>query len=203
MLVRLACVASVSVLFRSKGRPKNASRFISRAAKTENLVPRSFFAPKQHGNACYAGYGPAGVELTTSRVTSRCGSTNWATGARCRRRCSCLRSLIFTVEHTRTKQDLEITLKILLTFKACRSQRKIICPLQQILWDVRLLCQWRTVSVLAGGKDSFCWKHRTPWPSDLTRFFHAFLSPGDRVRTHEEGITVRRCDYFPGSPVCG
>ena len=32
-----------------------ASRFISRAAKTENLVPRSFFAPKQHGNACYAG----------------------------------------------------------------------------------------------------------------------------------------------------
>ena len=29
------------------------SRFISRAAKTENLVPRSFFAPKQHGNACY------------------------------------------------------------------------------------------------------------------------------------------------------
>ena len=32
------------------------SRFISRAAKTENLVPRSFFAPKQHGNACYAGY---------------------------------------------------------------------------------------------------------------------------------------------------
>ena len=34
------------------------SRFISRAAKTENLVPRSFFAPKQkNGNACYAGYG--------------------------------------------------------------------------------------------------------------------------------------------------
>ena len=32
----LACVASVSV--------------------TENLVPRSFFAPKQHGNAYYAGY---------------------------------------------------------------------------------------------------------------------------------------------------
>ena len=31
------------------------SRFISRAAKTENLVPRSFFAPKQHRNGCYAG----------------------------------------------------------------------------------------------------------------------------------------------------
>ena len=46
----VACVASVSVLF--------GSRFISRAAKTENLVPRSFFAPKQkNGNACYAGYG--------------------------------------------------------------------------------------------------------------------------------------------------
>ena len=42
----IACVASVSVLFPSKDR----SRFISRAAKTENLVPRSFFAPKQHGN---------------------------------------------------------------------------------------------------------------------------------------------------------
>ena len=31
-------------------------RFISRAAKTENPVPRSFFAPKPNGNACYAGY---------------------------------------------------------------------------------------------------------------------------------------------------
>ena len=60
----LACEASVSVLFWSKGHAKNgaskplsffASRFISRAAKTENLVPRSFFAPKQHGNACFAG----------------------------------------------------------------------------------------------------------------------------------------------------
>ena len=32
-----------------------SSRFTSRAAKTENLVPRSFFTPKQHGKACYAG----------------------------------------------------------------------------------------------------------------------------------------------------
>ena len=32
------------------------SRFISRAAKTKNLVPQSIFAPKQHGNTCYAGY---------------------------------------------------------------------------------------------------------------------------------------------------
>ena len=32
------------------------SCFIFRAAKTENPVPRSFFAPKPNGNACYAGY---------------------------------------------------------------------------------------------------------------------------------------------------
>ena len=31
------------------------SRFISRSAKTENPVPRSFFAPKPNGNAYYAG----------------------------------------------------------------------------------------------------------------------------------------------------
>ena len=56
----LACVASVSVWFRSKqggtsiskDRAKNGvsffgSRFISRAVKTENALPRSFFAPKQ------------------------------------------------------------------------------------------------------------------------------------------------------------
>ena len=57
----IACVASVSVRFRSKergtrvkDRAKNC--FISCAAKTENPVPRSFFAPKPNGNACYAGY---------------------------------------------------------------------------------------------------------------------------------------------------
>ena len=32
------------------------SRFISRAVKTENPFPWSFFAPKPNGNACYAGY---------------------------------------------------------------------------------------------------------------------------------------------------
>ena len=31
------------------------ARSISRMAKTENHVPRSFFAPKPCGNACYAG----------------------------------------------------------------------------------------------------------------------------------------------------
>ena len=31
------------------------SCFISRAAKTENPIPRSFLAPKPNGNACYAG----------------------------------------------------------------------------------------------------------------------------------------------------
>ena len=71
----LACVASVSVRFgskergtRVKHRAKNGlskragwgvsffgSCFISRAAKPENPVPRSFFAPKPDGNACYAG----------------------------------------------------------------------------------------------------------------------------------------------------
>ena len=93
----VAWEASVSVLFRRKGRAKNgaskrggggeerkegnsflplphplllffASRFISRAAKTENLVPRSFFAPKQHGNACYAGY--AGSRKFNSQKTT-------------------------------------------------------------------------------------------------------------------------------------
>ena len=57
----IACVASVSVRFRSKergtrvkDRATNGSRFISRAVKTENPLPRSFFAPKPNGNACYA-----------------------------------------------------------------------------------------------------------------------------------------------------
>ena len=31
------------------------SSFISRAVKTENPLPRSFFAPKPNGNACYEG----------------------------------------------------------------------------------------------------------------------------------------------------
>ena len=87
----VACVASVSVRFRSKERGTRVkdrakmawvkerggsgqerketflplplpplsffgSCFISRAAKTENPVPWSFFAPKPNGNACYAGY---------------------------------------------------------------------------------------------------------------------------------------------------
>ena len=40
----LPCVASVSVWFRSKKRPRNA------------ICLSLFFAPKPHGNACYAGY---------------------------------------------------------------------------------------------------------------------------------------------------
>ena len=40
---------------RVKDRAKNVSFLISRAAKAENPVPRSFFAPKPNGNACYAG----------------------------------------------------------------------------------------------------------------------------------------------------
>ena len=68
----LACVASVSVRFRSqeqgtrvKDQARNCSsktffgfRFISLAAKTKNPVPRSFFAPKPNGNACFERYRP-------------------------------------------------------------------------------------------------------------------------------------------------
>ena len=36
------------------------------------------------------------------------------------------------------------------SLKACRSQRKSICPLYKILSDVRFY----TVSIIAGGKDS-------------------------------------------------
>ena len=32
------------------------SRFISRSVKTENPLPRCFFAPKPNGNACYPSY---------------------------------------------------------------------------------------------------------------------------------------------------
>ena len=72
LAIKRACVASVSVRFRSKERGTRVSqrpcekmtqvrskgfgsRFISRAVKTENPLPRSFFAPKLNGNACYAG----------------------------------------------------------------------------------------------------------------------------------------------------
>ena len=63
-----ACVASVSVRFRSKERgtivkmaqaKEWGARFIFRAAKAQNLVPRVvprfFLAPKPKGNACEAG----------------------------------------------------------------------------------------------------------------------------------------------------
>ena len=41
------------------------------------------------------------------------------------------------VKHTRPDQDLKITSTMFLTFRASRSQGKIICPLYQILSDVR------------------------------------------------------------------
>ena len=57
-----ACVAGVFVRFRSKergkrvkDRAKNGSLLISRAAKTDSPVPRSIFAPKRNGHACYTG----------------------------------------------------------------------------------------------------------------------------------------------------
>ena len=79
----LACVASVSVWFRTKGRPRNGILGFGRARNETRAkkwkwgegegpsLPRSFtyaifravfdsrsscFAPKPHGNACYAGY---------------------------------------------------------------------------------------------------------------------------------------------------
>ena len=77
VLYLLACVASVSVWFRSKERPRNGIFGFGRARKgNERYLPSSppprsftraifhavfdvrssFFAPKPHGNACYAGY---------------------------------------------------------------------------------------------------------------------------------------------------
>ena len=64
----LACVASVSILFRSKERPRNGILgFLATREMTSPLTRAifrgvfdscsSFFAPKQHGNACYAGCG--------------------------------------------------------------------------------------------------------------------------------------------------
>ena len=63
----LTCVASVSVWFRSKERPRNGILGFGRA-KNETRAKKcaifravsdsrsSFFAPKPHGNACYAAY---------------------------------------------------------------------------------------------------------------------------------------------------
>ena len=69
----LACVASVSVGFRSKELPreKRGGKGGGKGRKEtladkhldfgpilrgQNPVPWSFFAPESHGNACYAGY---------------------------------------------------------------------------------------------------------------------------------------------------
>ena len=58
----LACVASVSVWFRSKERPRNGILGFGRERNETKFIGAildsrsSFFAPKPHGNACYAGY---------------------------------------------------------------------------------------------------------------------------------------------------
>ena len=59
----LASVASVSIWFRSKERPVLAAREMkwepplrSFTCALFRAVFSSFFTPKQHGNACYAGY---------------------------------------------------------------------------------------------------------------------------------------------------
>ena len=41
-----------------------------RRQNAENLVPRSFFAPKLYGNACYAGYPCSAVHVCTSCIRS-------------------------------------------------------------------------------------------------------------------------------------
>ena len=58
----VARVASVSVRFGSKELQSDKwseyfwlSPHFPRRQNTENPVPRCFFAPKPHGNACYAG----------------------------------------------------------------------------------------------------------------------------------------------------
>ena len=65
-----ACVASVSIWFRSKERPRNGILGFGRARNETRAKPRSFtcaifravfdsrssfFAAEPHGNACYAG----------------------------------------------------------------------------------------------------------------------------------------------------
>ena len=37
---------------------------------TENPVPRSFFAPKPNGNACYAGYGISDIVIFDLKYTN-------------------------------------------------------------------------------------------------------------------------------------
>ena len=56
----VACVASVSVWFRSKERPRNGILGFGCARKEIRAIFRavfdsrsSFFVPKRHGNACY------------------------------------------------------------------------------------------------------------------------------------------------------
>ena len=52
---RLICVASVSVWFRNKERPRNDEELDFRFwLRSLTLVPR-YFIPKRHGNACSAG----------------------------------------------------------------------------------------------------------------------------------------------------
>ena len=64
------CVASVSVRFRNKERGTRVKDRAALAAKIENPVPRSFFAPKPNGNACYAGYVHSGKRDSRTKFAS-------------------------------------------------------------------------------------------------------------------------------------
>ena len=58
--IMIACVAIVSMRFRSKERGTRVKDCAKNGPEPKIpllVVPRYFFAPKLHGNACYAGYG--------------------------------------------------------------------------------------------------------------------------------------------------
>ena len=65
-----ACVACVSVCFRSKERPRNG-------------IPGKFFAPKPNGNACYAGYVCAKNSVFIHSPLSK-REEDWSQNASCR-----------------------------------------------------------------------------------------------------------------------
>ena len=83
---RLACVARVSVSFRRAnkdfgfGRARNGTSAIFHLAVFDSRS--SFFAPKPHGNACYAGYEKIGIKSKDREKVTRIKSS--LTGLQCR-----------------------------------------------------------------------------------------------------------------------
>ena len=80
---RLACVARVSVSFRKDfgfGRARNGTSAIFHLAVFDSRS--SFFAPKPHGNACYADYEKIGIKSKDREKVTRIKSS--LTGLQCR-----------------------------------------------------------------------------------------------------------------------